>query len=196
MRNVDTHDKILEAARALIEEHGRSSLSFRRVAQRAGVSVGTVQYYFGAMEQLLDALTDPWHEGLTAIFQGTMAALPASDDRQALLVDMCIDIHRLAIEHRQLLLTRRIDTLERGELMARRREPAHRWIERGAKLASDFVGGDPTRWRLTMLAIEHLLVGFALSDRPKELGADGNEVETFLREAILGMGRRALALDH
>jgi AcrR family transcriptional regulator len=191
---MDTHDKILEAARALVEEHGRQSLSFRKVAERAGVSVGSVQYYFSAMEQLLDALTDPWHEGIQRIFQEAMADLPSAEDRQARLVEMCIEIHRLAVTHRELLLARRLDTLERGELMERRREPAKRWIEKGAQLAAGLVGGDPGRWLLTMTAIEHLLVGFALSTRAEALGQSAEQVEDFLRDAILGMGRAALGL--
>ena len=191
---MDTHDKILEAARALVEEHGRQALSFRKVAERAGVSVGSVQYYFSAMGQLLDALTDPWHEGLTTIIQGVIKELPTAADRQSLLVEMCIDIHRLAIAHRQLLLTRRLDTLERGELADRRREPALRWIERGSKMAAALVGGDAKRWALTMTAIEHLLVGFALSDRAEIVGACAEDVEDFLRDAILGMGLSALGL--
>ncbi len=192
---MDTHDKILEAARALVEEQGRSSLSFRKVAERAGVSVGSVQYYFSAMEQLLDALTDPWHDGLNRILQSAMADLPAADDRQTRLVEMCIEIHRLAVTHRELLLTRRLDTLQRGGLVERRWEPARQWIANGAKLAAKLVGGDEVRWQLTMTAIEHLLVGFALTTRAEDLGLSSAEVEDFLRDAILGMGRRALALD-
>ena len=192
---MDTHDKILEAARALVEESGRHSLSFRKVAERAGVSVGSVQYYFSAMEQLLDALTDPWHDGLNRILQSAMAELPSAEDRQARLVEMCIEIHRLAVAHRELLLTRRLDTLQRGGLAERRWEPARKWIAKGAKLAANLVGGDVTRWQLTMTAIEHLLVGFALTTRAEDLGLSTEEVEDFLREAILGMGRRALALD-
>ncbi|MAQ18483.1 MAG: hypothetical protein CMN30_27250 [Sandaracinus sp.] len=192
---MDTHDKILEAAQQLVEEQGRHSLSFRKVAERAGVSVGSVQYYFSAMEQLVDALTDPWHEGLDRILRETMVALPAAEDRQELLVEMCLRIHRLAVEHRELLLTRHLDTLQRGELLARRRQPAFRALEQGAKMAAALVGGDPERWRLTMMGIEHLLVGFALSDRAAETGSDAAAVEAFLRDAILGMGRRALALD-
>ena len=192
---MDTHDKILEAAHQLVDELGRQALSFRKVAARAGVSVGTVQYYFSSMDQLLDALTDPWHDGLTRILKSTVEALPTAGDREGLLLDMCGELYRLAVEHRQLLLTRRLDTLERGELMSRRQQPARRWIRDGSAMAAAMVGGDPLRWQLTMMAIEHLIVGFALSERHRDAGVGEGDLEAFLRDAIRGLGREALGLQ-
>jgi AcrR family transcriptional regulator len=185
---MDTCDRIIDAAHELVDAEGRGALSFRKVAKRAGVSVGTVQYYYASMEQLLDALTDPWHDGLDRLLRTAAADLPRADDPEERLLDLCIDLYRLAVEHRALLLARRLDTLQRGGLLARRRGAAQGWLDRGAVMAAQLVGGTPDRWRLTWQATEHLLVGFALDppDMPEE------QVEAFLRSAARALGRQGL----
>lgn len=50
MDSQHTHDKNLDAAHQIVAGLGRQAVSFRNVAARAGVSVGTVQYYFRSID--------------------------------------------------------------------------------------------------------------------------------------------------
>ncbi|MFD0985750.1 TetR/AcrR family transcriptional regulator [Methyloligella solikamskensis] len=47
---------ILDAAKNILVEEGFAELSFRRIAQRAGIKVGNVTYYYPNKEQLMDDL--------------------------------------------------------------------------------------------------------------------------------------------
>ncbi len=55
-------DRILEAARAILERGDLSQLTFRAVAREAEISVGTLAYYFVSRAELLEALLDPHHD--------------------------------------------------------------------------------------------------------------------------------------
>lgn len=180
------HDAILDAARDIVREEGSNSLSIRKVAKRAGVSVGAVQYYYDSVAQLLDAVTDPWHDQLSAIVQVTMADFPSVESPRQRLLDMCVEIYRSALDHEQLLRTRHLETMRRRELTPRRADQADGWSQRGAALAAARLGGSPASWTRLFLAIEMLIVGFALSDRIDE---DQEALEAFLRDAIDGMAR-------
>lgn len=52
----ETRRKIRAAAAALHAESGRTDLSARAVAERAGVSVGTLYSYFGSLSELMQSL--------------------------------------------------------------------------------------------------------------------------------------------
>lgn len=49
---------ILEAAEQLLIDSGYHNFSMRKVATKAGVSVGNLQYYFPSKDKLLEALLD------------------------------------------------------------------------------------------------------------------------------------------
>ncbi len=185
------HDLVLDAARAIVREQGRPALSFRQVAKRAGVSPGTVQYYFSTLEQLVDALTDPWHDGLDTIVAETIAALPTTDDREELLLEACLRIFRLGRANRELVRTRRLDTLERGGLFGRRQDRAMQLLDGAMPMLAKSLGGDPARWRLLAWAIECVLTGFMVEARHED-SIDEATVEDFLREAIRGLGHSVI----
>ncbi|MGO1198962.1 MAG: TetR/AcrR family transcriptional regulator [Brachybacterium sp.] len=52
-RSVERRAAILEAARQLMTSEGMKAVSHRRVADAAGVPIGSVGYYFSAREELL-----------------------------------------------------------------------------------------------------------------------------------------------
>lgn len=55
----ETRATILEAATDLLLEHGYGNFVFRKVAKRAGVKPGNVQYYFSTKRDLLSAVLEP-----------------------------------------------------------------------------------------------------------------------------------------
>lgn len=60
---------ILEAAEQLLIDSGYHNFSMRKVATKAGVSVGNLQYYFPSKDQLLEALLDKVIQNYLDIFQ-------------------------------------------------------------------------------------------------------------------------------
>ena len=55
-RSAATRRKIIDAVVAVIAEEGFAQASAHRIAQRAGVTWGAVQYHFGAKADILDAV--------------------------------------------------------------------------------------------------------------------------------------------
>jgi AcrR family transcriptional regulator len=51
-----TREKLLDAAEALVAEHGFDRVSVRDITSAAGVNLATVSYHFGSRDALLDAL--------------------------------------------------------------------------------------------------------------------------------------------
>lgn len=56
MKFNDKHIQIMEKAEALFAQKGYSTATVRDIADRAGVNVAMISYYFGSKEKLLEAL--------------------------------------------------------------------------------------------------------------------------------------------
>lgn len=74
------HKAIIEAARAEFSEQGYGATSIRDIAQRAGVSLSALYYYYKGKQELLVAILD---EGLDAYFTACDTALEAAGDDPA-----------------------------------------------------------------------------------------------------------------
>ncbi|MER7717736.1 TetR/AcrR family transcriptional regulator [Streptomyces flaveolus] len=74
------HKAIIEAARAEFSEQGYGATSIRDIAQRAGVSLSALYYYYKGKQELLVAILD---EGLDAYFSACEVALEAAGDDPA-----------------------------------------------------------------------------------------------------------------
>jgi AcrR family transcriptional regulator len=55
---IDKKDHILNAAEELFAEHGYEGTSTRMLAQKAGVNVAMISYYFGSKEKLFEAFVE------------------------------------------------------------------------------------------------------------------------------------------
>ena len=60
MPRVDTKDKLLHAAGAVVCCDGAQALTLDAVAVEAGVSKGGLLYHFGTKRELIEALVDRW----------------------------------------------------------------------------------------------------------------------------------------
>lgn len=75
IRGAATRDSLLDAAEALIADHGFSAPSHRMIAGHAGTHVALVNYHFGSKELLFEAalerraarLNERWRKGLAEI---------------------------------------------------------------------------------------------------------------------------------
>ena len=104
---------MLEAATRILDKHGLAALTTNRVAEVAGVSIGTVYQYFNDKSELLDALAE---REVQALSDSVLAALsgPAPTEpggRVRALVRAVLDayggrtgVHRLLVDH--MLATR------------------------------------------------------------------------------------------
>ncbi len=87
MAQVDTVDRILDAAEALFAERGFSETSVRTITSAAGVNLAAVNYHFGSKKALIQAVfaryLTPLCQGLERATQelaNKSAQLPAVDD--------------------------------------------------------------------------------------------------------------------
>jgi AcrR family transcriptional regulator len=79
-RSKVTVDVILEAAIRILESEGSLAMTTSRVAEVAGVSVGTLYQYFGNRDAILDALQDRELERATELLQSLLQrGAPLSD---------------------------------------------------------------------------------------------------------------------
>jgi AcrR family transcriptional regulator len=120
-----TYDQILAAAlREIDATDPPTGISVRKVAERAGVSLGTLQYYFGKKVDLLEACLDDYHERLREVATTLMQTALASDPPlvgRAFVEPAVRAFHRFARENRGLLHLRLITNVVSGELPERRR---------------------------------------------------------------------------
>lgn len=99
---------MLEAATRILDKHGLAGLTTNRVAEVAGVSIGTVYQYFNDKSELLDALAA---REVQVLSDSVLAALtgPAPTEaggRVRVLVRAVLDayggrtgVHRLLVDH-------------------------------------------------------------------------------------------------
>jgi AcrR family transcriptional regulator len=99
-RSRETVQAILEAAAQVFERHGYAAGTTNRIAQRAGISVGSLYQYFPNKDAILVALTEQHLEEGTAriapLLLGFASRPPTIEAGVRQLVDTTIDLHRHA----------------------------------------------------------------------------------------------------
>jgi AcrR family transcriptional regulator len=75
MARAGTADRIIDAAEAIVEEHGVAALTLEQAAKRAGVSKGGVLYHFPSKDALVAAMIGRFTER----FDSAVAQLTAED---------------------------------------------------------------------------------------------------------------------
>ncbi len=97
-RSAATWDAILEAAAQLFQRSGYAATTTNKVAERAGVSIGSLYQYFPNKDALLVALAER-HLGeashqLAAVFERLERERPGLQASLALLIDAAVTLHR------------------------------------------------------------------------------------------------------
>ena len=104
---------MLEAAARILDKHGLAGLTTNRVAEVAGVSIGTVYQYFNDKSELLDALAEREVKALSdAVLAALTGPAPAEAGGRVRAVVRAVlqayggrtGVHRLLVDH---LLTAR-----------------------------------------------------------------------------------------
>ncbi|MEQ1504402.1 MAG: TetR/AcrR family transcriptional regulator [Myxococcota bacterium] len=73
MTERDTAERLLDAAEALLAEHGPDGLSLRQVARETGITPMAVYRHYDGLEALRDALRDRGYERLMTHFRDVLA---------------------------------------------------------------------------------------------------------------------------
>ncbi|MGQ4425604.1 TetR/AcrR family transcriptional regulator, partial [Streptomyces violaceoruber] len=114
-------ERILAATLDLIAEEGIARVSHRRIAQRAGVPLGSMTYHFTGIEQLLREAFGRFTDHIVAVFDEHLGAAADRDEAREAVADL---VHELSEDsQRDLVLTQELYTLAA-------RQPAYRELTR------------------------------------------------------------------
>jgi AcrR family transcriptional regulator len=156
-------DDLLDAARALVLEHGVHSATIDAIAQESGAPVGSLYHRFGSRDLLL---TEMWVRAVRRSQATFIAAARHADPEQA-AVDAALSIYSFARQHpadAQLLASfRREDLLRnaRNPGLMRELEELNRPLERVVAVLAQRLFGRPTRKAVakTLLAVIDIPMG-------------------------------------
>ncbi|GAA1057259.1 TetR family transcriptional regulator [Agromyces luteolus] len=158
----DRRDRIIDACLDVIAESGVAAASHRKVAEHAGVPLGSMTYYFDGIDDLLRQAFARFTATISERFEQRMAS--AHDPASALDAVVAIVRDDVFGSSRELVLTHELYTLaarERGyrrltaEWMARSRAALERYF-------------DPETARLLDALVEGLTLHRALDDEQSD----------------------------
>src|SRR5690348_11027944 len=96
-RSRATVDALIEATARILVRESFEGVSTNRIAEEAGVSIGSLYQYFPSKEALVAAVIDRHHEELMQVARGTLAGVVSLPMEQAVrrLVAVAIEAHRV-----------------------------------------------------------------------------------------------------
>jgi AcrR family transcriptional regulator len=179
--NADSAETIARIIAAALEELAQqdepTAPALRAVAKRAGVGLGTIQYYFESKETLLEACLDGYHERLAALAGSLTSSLRHgfSQSTPTEFVDAAVAaLFAFARKERGLLRFRAAATFSRGELAPpRQRDFMGGLSELAADALSPHVNVPLLDARLAVHAMSATIVRFALMSDAEVAWATG-----------------------
>lgn len=81
-------ERILDAALDVVAAHGAIKVTFRRIAEAAGVPLGSLTYYFDDMEHLLTAAFGRLAETVSARYRALLEAARTPAEAEAAVVEI------------------------------------------------------------------------------------------------------------
>lgn len=158
----DRRDRIINACLDVIAESGVAGASHRRIAEAAGVPLGSMTYYFDGIDDLLHEALTRFGTGISERFEQRMITASGPESaREAVVALVLGDVFGDA---RELVLSQEIYTLAA-------RDPAYRAITTAwMKRSRDALGRhfDPDTARILDALIEGLSLHRALDDQPRD----------------------------
>ncbi|QQK77327.1 forespore capture DNA-binding protein RefZ [Salicibibacter cibarius] len=117
--NQGTKDKVAEAAIDLFMTKGYSGTSVRAIADRAGVNVALISYYFGGKKGMLENLINTYLEGYLKEIEEALEQTSGSFERLLAIIEAALQFqqthHRMA---RLVLRELTLDSILVREVMA------------------------------------------------------------------------------
>ena len=181
-RSRQTVTRILDAAAAIVDEHGVDAATTRTIADRAGVAYPSLYRFFADRDEIFDRLLE---RHLTQIDDRTEAAertwdISSAWDLFSAELDLHIGYYREHPSAARLWMGGRSSTAVVTQVHARMRTLAQRI---NARLVDEHLISGDTDPRAVLVAVE-------IADRILELAYRGGQD---FDEAILDHGRRALS---
>lgn len=158
----DRRDRIIDASLDVIAAHGVAGSSHRKIAEHAGVPLGSMTYHFTNMDELLGEAFRRFADVVADGFEDRMGRADDADAARAAVVELIH--HDLLGSQRDLVLTHELYTLAA-------REPAFRQITRDWMARSRRALGrhfDPDTCRMLDALIEGLFIHAALDTEPHD----------------------------
>jgi AcrR family transcriptional regulator len=188
-RSQMTVEDIMEAAAQLLVADERDALTTTRVAERAGVSVGTLYQYFSDLEELLAKLVEVHlareRDALEAVLQDAPSLSTAE------LVDRLVDAFTGVFAMHPKLSAALYDELRRASwgptLDESGRDTASVVAQELQDRAGEIAPSDPALAAFVLVSSIDALVQRAAAQRPEELqsGAVAREAKQMARRYLL-----------
>ncbi|MFD6177557.1 MULTISPECIES: TetR/AcrR family transcriptional regulator [unclassified Isoptericola] len=176
----ERRDRIIDACLDVIAEAGVAGASHRRVAEAAGVPLGSMTYHFDGIEEILHEAFARFATTVSERFERRMA--DATDPEAARAAVVAIIRDDVFGSARELVLTHELYTLAARDSSYRHLTTA--WMARSrAALEQHF---DPETARLLDALVEGLTLHRALDDEPHT----SDEVERAVARIVDGSERR------
>jgi AcrR family transcriptional regulator len=161
-----THEAIVESAVAVLETHGPTQVSLRRVAKESGLSMGTLTYYFSNRHELIEACLDVHYQHVQRGFLEFHAALTGGTVDARVIHEHVGRIIDIAFADRAFLQLRATSLGEMQRYHPTRMQahllPA---LEMATTTLADAIGAKPLDVRLAALTFNYAVARYAvLSD--------------------------------
>jgi AcrR family transcriptional regulator len=202
-KNADSEDtwfRIVAAAREELvdDEQGGIDVSVRSVATNAGVSLGTIHYYFPTKESLLEACLDAYYEALGKVAAEVATRIQSATRETAkeAIGEGVRSIYRFELSERARLRLRATNNAHRGRLHPDRhlhvRGP---YLDTFTALLAPLVDADAEEIRLTFQTLTFSVMQYVLlSDEEivQIAGKSGDEGRRVLEDHVVRVGTRML----
>lgn len=164
-----TYDAIVAAARTLLfteSDESTAEMPMRRIAALAGVSYGTLSYYFPTKEDLLERCLDAHYERLSALVQDLFTrANGAARDPVGFVEHAARQFYRFALEDRAEMLLRNATNAKRGTSEYGRVDLLGHYLDGGATVLALLTESSEAQARLAIHSVMTLIVRYVtLSD--------------------------------
>lgn len=165
-----TFEAIRRAALALLQEEGQEAVSVRRVAERAGVGMGTLRYYFPRREDLTEACFDLYHEQLLALQEQMAERLRGAADPVAAVADVVRMTYRILLAQPHVHRLRVMTSIQHGELSEQRRHSVRRpFLDNTAKVLAEVTGMGAERLRMMTDTIIRMVSWYAATSAAEQM---------------------------
>jgi len=164
-RALATQARILDAARRVFAKHGYAAGTTNRIADEAGISVGSLYQYYPNKDSILTALVrDHIEEGTRELLAATSAAGPGLEAVVRRAVTALVEVHAADRRLHRVLFEESPRAASLRAELARLEESAV------ALVAARLPSGDELTARIVVTTIESLVHRLVASDRPLDTG--------------------------
>jgi AcrR family transcriptional regulator len=199
----ETWNRIIDAARQQLisDESGGIDVSVRQVALTAGVSLGTIHYYFPTKESLLEACLDAYYVALREL-AGELALRIGQCTRATardVLGDAVRRTYRFALSERRRLKLRAATNTQRGHLHPFRDEHVRGpYLDWFTPILAPLVDVDAVEIRMAFQTMSFVVMHYVLlcdAELEQIVGVAGDAGRQLVEDHVVRVGLRLIFVD-